>query len=133
LPSALGPSKFRFASAEPLDPRERVYPRRVLITLILEREDQDRRVVRLDKPVDASTREFPLADPRPLSVAQGELIKIGSEWVEAASGDSGVLRLRMRGALGTRSSSHSAGLAIHRGRVFRLEVPLDCFRDAEAR
>ena len=40
-----------------------------------------------------------------------------------ASTERGLIRVRTRGALGTRGLAHNAGVAIHRGRPFRLEVP----------
>lgn len=127
----VGPFRFSFASDAPLSPRERVYPRRVQVMLVLEREDPDRRLRRLDRAVDSNATEFRLDDPRSFPVPDNEFLKVGGEWVVAASADAGTLRLRGRGALGTRALPHAAGLAIHRGRVFRFEIPLDCARDAE--
>jgi prepilin-type N-terminal cleavage/methylation domain-containing protein len=130
-PKDSGPSHFSLSSETPLQPRDRVYPRRVQILLILEREDPDRRRPRLATGVDAKSSEFRLDDPRPLGIVPGDLLKIEGEWLVAGTFDKGKLMVGNRGSLDSRSSSHNAGAVLHRGRIFRLELPVDCARDAD--
>jgi prepilin-type N-terminal cleavage/methylation domain-containing protein len=132
-PKDLGVSHFSFANETPLDSRDRIYPRRVQALLILEREDPDRIRPKLSNAIDAKTNDLQLDDPRPFGVTPGDFIKVGGEWMVVASTERGLIRVRTRGALGTRGLAHNAGVAIHRGRPFRLEVPLDCARDADLR
>ncbi len=128
-PGARVPNLFRLALGTGVHPRERVVPRRIRIQLVLDREEPDRRVVRLAKAIDSRENDLPLDDPRPLSVGPGDVVKIGTEWMVVASAEPRRLRVRVRGAMGTRSSTHAEGLAVHVGRSFVLEVPIATFRD----
>lgn len=130
---AEGKGRFTFASPVALPARERVFPRRVQVTLVLEREDPDRRRLRLARALDATAMEIRIDDPRPIGVKADELVKIGGEWIQLQGAEPGVLRARARGALGTRPVPHDAGHVVHRGRLYTAEFPLDCARDAFSR
>jgi len=107
-------------------------PRRVRVSLHLEREERDRRVVRLAAPIDAAATRFDLDDPRLYAIAAGDPVKIDGEWMIAASSEPRALLVARRGALGTAAASHEIGAALHRGRAFSLEVPIDCHRESSA-
>lgn len=128
---ASGFSKFTFASELPLPARERVFPRRARVSLLLAREDADRRSVRLAKDVDAKSSDLVLDDPTPLEVGAGDIVKIGGELAEVVEAAPRLLKIRARGTLGSKVSDHKTGTTVQRGKMFILEVPIDVWRDAD--
>lgn len=128
---APGYNKFSMSLARPSLPRERVFPRRFRIILILAREDSDRRIVTLAKDAEAAANEFILDDPDPLPVGSGDFVKIGGEICEVNEAGPRILRIKSRGAFATDIVQHKAGLAVHRGRIFIMEIPNLAWRDAD--
>lgn len=124
-------TKFTFGSDRPLLDRERIYPRRVRVQLLLAREDADRRNVKLAKEVDFAATDIPLDDPTPLEVSAGDIVKIGGELVEVADVGPRFLKIRTRAALGTKALSHAAGVTVQRGRMYTMDVPIDAARDVD--
>ncbi|MFN0207572.1 MAG: PilW family protein [Planctomycetota bacterium] len=126
-----GYNKFGMSLARPIVPRERVFPRRVRAILILAREDADRRIVKLAKDAERTANEFILDDPDPLPVSAGDFVKIGGEICEVNEAGPRILRIKSRGAFATDAVLHREGLAVHRGRIFIMEVPNAAWRDAD--
>jgi hypothetical protein len=125
--------RFPLALGGAVPARERVFPRRIRVTIVLEREERDRRTVRVASVADATDTRLALDDPRPLEVAEGDLVKIGAEWMSVAASEPRALRVRKRGELGTPAASVAQGRVVHRGRTFVAEVPLDTWREADLR
>lgn len=127
------PNLFQLSVEGGVHPRERTYPRTVRVTLMLRREERDQRVVSLAKALDARAKEIILDDPRPLPIAAGDFVKIGTEWMQVAGAESRKLRISVRGALRTVACEHAEGLEVHRGRRFHLEVPIAAAREVPIR
>lgn len=130
-PRATGYNRFSMSLERPILARERVFPRRARIVLLLAREDSDRREVRLAKDADMKTSEFVLDDPTPLAVSSGDFVKIGGEMCEVAEAGPRSLKVRTRGALTSPPNAHREGQIVHRGRLFMMEIPIAVWRDPD--
>lgn len=128
---AVGANRFSMVMDPPAGARDRVFPRRVKVQLFLAREDADRRVFALARDSVPGAREFVLDDPTPMRAAAGDFVKIGGEMMEVASVGPRSLSVRGRAALGTRVEDHKAGAVVHLARAYSMEVPVDCWRDAD--
>ncbi|MBI4878199.1 MAG: prepilin-type N-terminal cleavage/methylation domain-containing protein [Planctomycetes bacterium] len=112
------------------DGSDDVFPRRVRVTLVLERDEDEAATVRLAAAMTSTSNTLrpdtfkPFAGarpPHPFLKVEGEWM----EWSQAAEGDVRVLR----GARNTGRRAHAAGARLRFGQTFQRVVELPVFRE----
>jgi prepilin-type N-terminal cleavage/methylation domain-containing protein len=123
----------RFSLAKDADSLARadddVFPRRVRIVLVIERDADEAELLRLESdllPTSDRVRVTPIRVFAP--GAAHKFVKIGGEWMEwtAIRGDE--LQVK-RGARGTRATSHSAGARARIGETFERTIEIPVYRE----
>lgn len=104
-----------------------VLPRRVRLSLELERERDLARRTRLAAPVGPLAKELVLVDPR-FAPPAGVHARVGEEWVRVTASRAGRLAVE-RGARGTRALDHAAGELVHFGAASVREQRIDVLRE----
>lgn len=132
-PRGVGPLQF-FLGRGPeslADPVDDVFPRRVRVTLVVDRIGNDAargdlaRTIGIDDtviPVD-STRFAPGGDPA------GKFIKIGREWIQWADRNDREFIVEKRGARGTKKETHEAGEIVRAGATLVREYDVPAYRE----
>jgi len=132
-PRGVGPFQFFLARGPDSlnNPVDDIFPRRVRVTLVVDRVGSDAarselsRSVGVDDPtipVD-STRFAPGGDPA------GKFIKIGREWIQWADRNEREFIVEKRGARGTRKESHDAGETVRAGTTLVRDYDIPSFRE----
>ena len=133
LPLGQGLDQFFLARgpASLLDPVDDVFPRRVRVTLVLDRVGSDAATAELTRsispqdstiPVD-STRFAPGGDPAE------RFVKVGDEWIQWSARDARGFIAERRGARGTRAQAHEAGTRVRAGATLVREYEIPSFRE----
>ncbi len=107
------------------DRSQDIFPARVRMTLVLD-EGADRRT-RLAKAADRGATEILVDDVDKLGkVTNGDLLKVGGEWVQVASVNGNRIRLQGRALRSTREESHPRSVPVRKGRTFVrvIEIPM---------
>jgi prepilin-type N-terminal cleavage/methylation domain-containing protein len=115
--------------ASAAEPRDDVFPARVLATLVLERGGPGR-FPKLTQPVGPAERVLEVDDARGLPRTTPFLAKVDGEWVEVSGVAGKTLSLGKRGTRETPAAPHAAGSRVHVGEAFRAEFPLEVGREA---
>jgi prepilin-type N-terminal cleavage/methylation domain-containing protein len=120
----LGPNAF-------LQPLIHVFPRRVVVRMVIDRPADEARCALLVSALEEGTTELQVDFPERLPYPDGErFVKIGGEWIRYSGIDGDRLTGIRRGVRGTLPRAHAAGVRIHAGREVVLVVPLvgrDCW------
>ena len=132
-PRGTGPMQFFLGkgAASLADPVDDVFPRRVRVTLVVDRVGKDAsrgelaRTIGLDDttiPV-SSTRFAPGGDPA------GKFIKIGREWIQWSDRTDKQFVVEKRGARGTKKETHDAGDEVRAGTTLVRDYEIPSFRE----
>lgn len=98
-------------------------PRRVRLTLEIERAEDRKRRTRLDAPVSSSDATLEVEDGARVPLERGAHVKLDAEWMEVLAVDGDTLSVR-RGARGTNAAGHERGALVHFGRPLVREIPV---------
>jgi len=131
LLDSIGMNHFRLAKDETsLDAIwDDVFPRRVLITLVVEADQDEAGDLRLTSDVSATSTRVKIDSPRAIdSDTPFPYLKIEGEWVKWSEADAGWLTVE-RGVRGSSAVAHLAGATLHLGRTFQRVVDLPVYRE----
>lgn len=123
---AAGPSSLEH-------PEDDVFPRRVRLVLVLERDEDAAQRIRLLEPLGKQTQRLRVDSTRAVAApGRGRgggsvLVKVGGEWMRVLEKGTGWLRVE-RGVLGSAPSDHPAGASVHLGRRFERTLRLPVAR-----
>jgi hypothetical protein len=119
---------FPFVSAASLvDPRDDIFPEKVLVTLVVAEPDPAAAKTVLVKDIGANDREIPLFDTAKFPLeGKNRYVKIGAEWIryEEIRKKRLVVTEGGRGARFTAAAPHDAGDDVTLGRTFRVVIRL---------
>jgi len=104
-----------------------VLPRRVLVTVELERPADLKRRTRLLSAIAPESNELLVDDERKLPEKDG-LILVGEEWMRVLTIGPGYTTV-LRAQRGTRADVHEAGAMIHWGHAMQREIPIPTMRE----
>jgi len=122
FPLALGPASL-------LDGRDDVFPQRVRLTLVLERDEGNATTGVLAEELSLTGTTLTLASAKLLDDEQRpDFVLVEGEWLGVTAIDGRKLSVT-RGARGTRPAQHAAGAKVHTGRRFDRVVELPCGRE----
>ena len=102
-------------------------PRRLLVTLEIERPAELKRRTRLAADVDGELTRLLVADEERLP-EQGSMILVDEEWMQVGVTGRGSVTV-VRAQRGTRAAPHPAGVLIHHGVAMRREIPVPVMRE----
>jgi prepilin-type N-terminal cleavage/methylation domain-containing protein len=106
-----------------------VFPRRVLITLVVERDEDEALDVRLVEELAPNARRLRLSPARAIDPnARHKFVKIGGEWLRYGDVRGDELTVE-RGQRGTDPGSHRVGSRVRIGTTFERTVDLPVFRE----
>lgn len=131
LGDAKGPNRFRFAKGEGSlgQTDDDVFPRRVKVTLVLARDEDEQALLRLAVDLPASGDVVRVDSARAFeALGTRKFLKVGGEWMTWTSINGTELRVQ-RGARGTPRVSHSAGARIHLGSTYERVIEIPVFRE----
>ncbi len=106
-----------------------VFPRRVRVTLVVERDEDEAAMMVLEQDLSASTQRVKLSPLRLLEpLATYKYFKIGGEWFEwiEIRGDEVVVK---RGVRDTLPDNHAAGSRVHIGTTFERTIEIPVYRE----
>ncbi len=121
---------LRKGAASLEDGSDDVFPRRVRITLVLERDEDEAATVRLAAAMTATSNILrpdalkPFAGTRPLH----PFLKVEGEWMEWSQVADGGVKV-LRGARGSGRRAHAAGARLRFGQTFQRVVEIPVFRE----
>ncbi len=122
FPLAVGPASL-------LDGSDDVFPQRVRLTLVLERDEGNATTGVLSDELSLTGRTLTLASARILEDEQApDFVLVDAEWLGVTAADGRNLTVT-RGARGTRPAQHSSGTKLRVGRRFDRVVDLPCGRE----
>jgi prepilin-type N-terminal cleavage/methylation domain-containing protein len=104
-----------------------ILPRRVQVTLEIERPAEVRRRTRIDEVLEADTTTFLVRDDRRLP-PDGTFLRVGSEWMELLDRSGTTITVR-RGARGSRAGGRDFGELVHHGVSLVHEIPVAAYRE----
>ena len=111
------------------DPTDDVFPRRVRITLVVEKDDDEAQVARLVDGVTAKGTTLRIDRARLFEVdAPHKFVKVEGEWMRWSERSGDQLKVT-RGARRTAMSSHPSGARVHIGRTFQRTVEIPVYRE----
>jgi len=133
MPAGAGPGRFYLArgAASLAEPTDDVFPRRVRVTLVLERVGKDAAARELDRSIGEEDKLIPVSDTRFAKDADpaSRFVKIGTEWIRWSGRDRDGFVVDQRGARGTRKQPHAAGDLVHSGVTVIREIDIPSFRE----
>lgn len=109
-----------------------VYPEIVQVTLVLESFASETRGLQLDAPLGETDTTIRISETRDLADPPG-FVKIDSEWIEYEGRTYDELKVKTRGARGTKAAPHKQGAVVHFGETFVTEVRLPAYRPAASK
>jgi len=114
-----------------LDPIDDVFPRRVRVTLVLDRVGNDAATGELARAIGPQDSTIAVDDTRfaPGGDPAERFIKIGDEWIQWSARDARGFVAERRGARGTRPQSHPAGTTVRAGATLVREYDIPSFRE----
>lgn len=98
-------------------------PRRVRLTLEIERAEDHKRRTRLSAPTASSDATIEVEDGSRVPELRGTFVRIDAEWLEVVKVDERTVTVR-RGARGSNPVGHASGALVHFGRQVVREVPV---------
>ncbi len=104
-----------------------VLPRRMLVTLELERASERKFRTRLARTVDPESKSIAVADAERLPPA-GSFVLVDEEWMQILSAGGGEASVK-RGERGTLPTAHQPGALVHHGARCVREIPLPMLRE----
>lgn len=107
-----------------------VFPRRVRITLVLERDQDEAAVMTLTRAVTTSATSLIVDTLKPLPARKPAraFVKVEGEWVEWNSKDGHEIKVT-RGVRSTGPVPHAIGAKVHVGKTFQKIVEIPVFRE----
>jgi hypothetical protein len=102
-------------------------PRRLRVTLEIERPSELRRRTRLADDVDGELTRLLVADEERLP-ERGAMILVDEEWMQVGVTGRGSVTV-VRAQRGTRAAPHPAGVLIHHGTAMVREIPVPVMRE----
>jgi hypothetical protein len=133
LPLSMGTDTFFLAKgpASLQDPVDDVFPRRVRVTLVVDRVGNDAARGELARELGAQDRTIPVDSTRfaPSADPTARFVKIDEEWIEWGTRDGRSFSVEKRGARGTKAASHSASSPVRAGATLIREYEIPSFRE----
>lgn len=138
LPGGKGGDSFFMSKVDPSgvtsldDPVDDVFPRTLLVTLVVEEIGTNARVSSLVDDVSADAKFLNLRSAAFIPTVEGtkRFVKIDNEWIEFLSKDGNRLTGCRRGARGTTAEAHLAGSVVHHGQTLTREIAVATYRDS---
>jgi len=131
--ASLGDFRWHVGRESANDPADDVFPRRVLLRLVLDRPEDRTQGTFLSRALLASDTDFRADDASRLPSAGDPFpyVKIGPEWIRlgARSARDGAAKIVERGARGTVAGPHAAGAPIRSGIPFETVVEIAAPRE----
>ena len=133
LPVGQGLDQFFLAKgpASLADPVDDIFPRRVRVTLVLDRVGSDAATAELTRPLGPQDSTIPVDNTRfaPGGDPAERFIKVGDEWIQWSSRDARGFIAEKRGARGTKAQSHAVGTKVRAGATLVREYEIPSFRE----
>ncbi|MCE9593067.1 MAG: prepilin-type N-terminal cleavage/methylation domain-containing protein [Planctomycetes bacterium] len=98
-------------------------PRRVRLSLEIERAEDRKRRTRLSSPMAAADAVIEVEDGSRVPELRGSFVRIDAEWMEVSSVDGRSVNVR-RGSRGSNPVGHEVGAMVHFGRALTREIPV---------
>jgi hypothetical protein len=102
-------------------------PRRIRVTVEIERPTEIKRRTRLAANVEPDANQIPVDDETRLP-PQGSMILVGEEWMKVGMAGRGTVTV-MRAQRGTRRMAHDSGILVHYGNAMTREIPVPVVRE----
>ncbi len=107
-----------------------VFPRRVRVTIVVERDSDEAQIVRLLGDVAPTANSVRVERPRGFesSLSIEKFLKIDGEWMRVLDASGPEIKVE-RGVRGTAKLGHSAGARVRVGRTFERVVDIPVYRE----
>ena len=107
-----------------------VFPRRVRVTLVLERDEDEADVVRLEGPITATSQYLKVTNPRMFDggLPPHPYLKVDGEWMRWTEIRGNELKVLLA-ARGTAALQHESGARVHVGETFERTIEIPVFRE----
>lgn len=109
------------------DARDDILPPRVKVTLVVREGEAAESSTTLLKDLGIGSTELTVTEPD--RVPPGGFVYMDGEWIETESVSGAIVRVKNRGARGTKAGTHGVGAEVAIGRTFEATITLPAARE----